>query len=134
MRELARQPFCLELRRCLGDERGDRAGLAADRMPCRALVAHKHLGRQERESLDLDRTVASGEAAFGQRLANARQILAELWTERLELRLDGLAPEPLRVIAHLEGLHVQLVADDRRELVLAIERAAVAVVRIEDRD
>src|SRR6266849_9183927 len=134
MRELARETFRLEFRRRLRHKRGDRAGVTPDRVSGRPLVAHQYLGRRKREALDDRVAVTHREAALGQRLADPRQLIAELRPERLQLRLHGLAHEPLRVVTHLEGLHVELVADDRRELVLALERAAVAVARIEDRD
>src|SRR5437867_1124272 len=134
MRKLARETLRFQLRRCVGDEGGDRAGVTADRVARGPLVAHEHFGRRKGEALDHRVAVARGEAAIRQRLANARQSLAELRPERLELRLHGLAHEALRIVAHLEGLHVELVSDDRSELALAVEGSAVAVVRIEDRD
>ena len=134
MRQFAREAFRLELGRRVGEECGDRTRVTPDRVSGGPLVAHEHLGRREGEAFDDGVPVARSEAAFRQRLAHAREILAELRPKRLELRLHGLAHESLGVVAHLEVLHVELVADDRRELDLAVECATVAVVRIEDRD
>ncbi len=134
MRELARKSLGLELGRGVRDERGDRAGLTADGVSRRALVAHEDLAWGKREALDDGVAVACRETSLGEGLSHPRKILAELRPERLELRFHDLAHESLRVVAHLEGLHVELVADDRRELFLPVEGAAVAVVRLEDGD
>src|SRR5688500_3168941 len=78
VRELASKALGLELRRCLGHQRRDRARVAADRVSRGALVTDEHLARHEREALDFDVAVPLRVAALGQRLANARQVLAEL--------------------------------------------------------
>src|SRR5687768_13676092 len=133
--ELARETFLLEVRRERGLERGDRSGVAADRVTGRADVLDEHLGGQEREAFDLERAVGLlSEPPLGERRAHPREILAELRSERLELRFHAQLDEPGGIVADLELFHVQLVTHEPRDLAARIERAAVPIGLVEDDD
>ena len=116
MRELSRKTFELELRGDLRFERDRRARVASDRVPGRAFVRDEDLGVGKLEAFDLDRAVSTLVASIGERLAHAREILAELRSEDLEVRLHGLLHQALRRVADLDRLHVELILHDLRQL------------------
>src|SRR5438093_3932894 len=129
MRELARESFELELGSQLRLERHRRAGVASHRVAGRALMRDEDLRVRELEAFDADRPVTTLIPSVGERLPHARQVLTELRSEHLEVRLDRLFHEALGRIAQLDRLHVELVLHDLGEIRAAVERPAVAVVR-----
>ena len=134
MRELARQSLGLELGRERGIESDDETRLARDRVTGLALMRDEHLRRLQLEPLDDDEPVASLVPPLRERRSDLRQILSEPRSQHLEVRLHDLAHESLGAVAHLEPLHVELVAHDRRELVVTGQRAPIAVALVEHRD
>ena len=103
-------------------------------MPGRALVRHEDFGVRQLETLDLDRPVATLVPPLGKRLSNSGKVLAELRPEHPEVRLHCLLYEPFGRIPDLDRFHIELVLDDVGEVRAGVERAPVAVVRIEDDD
>ena len=72
MRQLARQPFDLELRRHRRIESDDKARLAGDGVPFLALVRHEDLVQPQFDALDDDEAVAALVPPLGERRADPR--------------------------------------------------------------